>query len=269
MPTELTKQPLDLITEKALAALEEFDAHGRKSIELSVNLGGYIAMAKGVQHHGQFANYCREVLRLGPSQSALHRRLYEVRADINAAREWAKSSGIPHHDSESPERVLKLVGTWKKREAAQGSSGNQLATAGAKDYADKVRAILQADESAKAMRKTMPSGIVTIIEKEAAAVFAHQCSTGVDLLSRSQEYLALLLNRLADQTCGTPQVSTVLEETLSVDQLDDGMSQEVRPEPAPEIEVLSRGPHPKGALHGTDLLPNKNASTLMRVSERR
>jgi hypothetical protein len=271
IPADLSQQTLDSITEKALTALEEFDAHGRKSIELSVALGGYIAMAKGLQPHGQFTLWCQNTLKHGTSQCALHRRLYEARDHINTARDWAKTNGLPHHDSESPERVLKLISVWKKRDATQGSSGKEPKDDCAKDCADKVRAILKADETVKAFRKTMTSGIAPTMERAAAAIFAHQCSSGVDLLSRSQEYLALLLNRLADQTCGTPQVSSIHEETLSVDHGDDGTieSQHKRPESPPEIAGPSRATDPKSDVHGKSVLPNTKVSSLMRVSERR
>jgi hypothetical protein len=61
-----------------------------------------------------------------------------------------------------------------------------------------------------------------MIEKEAAAIFAHRSSQGVDLLSPSQEYLAYLMKLLADQSSGTPQVSNVENVSPSVEGDDIG-----------------------------------------------
>jgi hypothetical protein len=260
---------LKLITEKVESLLVELDSHGKKSVELSRQIGAQLAIAKKILPHGKYTSWHEVTLKLGASQASVYRRLFEAGDDLNRAREWAKSTGHAHRDSDSPERLLVIIKEWKKA-TRQVSNGDESAKPKANFYVEKLKALLETDETATSLRDTRTRGVAVTLEKAAAAILAHRSSSGVDVLGRSHEYLAYLVNLLADQTPGVPQVSTGPGEGLPVDHdSDDVESRHERPEPAPEIVGSSRAGDPKDSVHGKNVLMNARASSLMRATDRR
>jgi hypothetical protein len=220
IPSQVRDELLESITNKALSVLEEFAGQGRKSLELSLQLGAHISMGKKILPHGEFTAWCEKILELGATQCSVYRRLFEAKADIDKAREWAKSINRPHHSSDSPERVLVLIKEWKKA-TTQVSSGGESSKPSSSIYVDKLQELLQTDETAKTLRKNLIPGIAGPLERAAIAMHAHRHPFGLELLDRSQEYLAFLAKRLTDQTSGVPQLSTHPEDELIAPQQGD------------------------------------------------
>jgi hypothetical protein len=95
----------DELAVKALAALEELDAHGNAGLPLQLRFGEALSNAKAVLKHGEFGPWCLNVLKRSLSWCSAHRRVYEDRADLEPALAWADATGHRWAHCRSVERL--------------------------------------------------------------------------------------------------------------------------------------------------------------------
>ena len=112
----------DGYTAEALRALAALDAHGNDQMGLMLQFGEAVAKAKECLRHGEFTNWCRDVLKRSPSWISAHRRLFESRQELESALAWAAATGHRWARCYSIERLLKVIADWKK--ATQGDSAS-------------------------------------------------------------------------------------------------------------------------------------------------
>jgi hypothetical protein len=115
----------DDYTGPALAAIAELTLSGQHQVASMLRLGAAVSRAKDALDHGQFRKWCSETLHRSPSWCSSHRRLYEQRADLEPALNWAAERGHPWANCHSVELLLKLIAAWNDRDKEAAPKARQ------------------------------------------------------------------------------------------------------------------------------------------------
>ena len=95
-----------------------------------VRLGETLATARDRVGHGKFTRWCEDNLQRKPSWCSAHRRLFEARNDIEPAREWAAATGHRWAKCHSVERLLRVVGDFRRVKSGDSRRGAETAAEG-------------------------------------------------------------------------------------------------------------------------------------------
>jgi len=192
-------------TRDALDALNALDAHASTSandhIALMVRLGETLARARDRVGHGKFTRWCEDNLKRKPSWCAAHRRLFEARDNIESAREWAATTGHRWAKCHSVERLLRVVGDFRR-----GASG-AIAAPTRRRKADEVIAELrQRLDEAEADFVALRDPLLAEEEARAAELAAADDDAAKDELAALARKRHWRIRDLVAHTCGAPQI---------------------------------------------------------------
>ena len=198
-------------TRDALDALAALHAHASSSakdrIALMVRLGETLERARDEVGHGEFTRWCEDNLQRKPTWCSAHRRLFEARNDLEPAREWAAATGHLWAKCLSVERLLRLVGDFRRVKRGDSAAAAPRRQRKANEVIAELRQRLaQAEADFAALRDPL------LPEEEARRAELAAAMGAADFAAR--EELATLarkrhwrLRDLVAQTCGAPQVS--------------------------------------------------------------
>jgi hypothetical protein len=192
-------------TADALAALKALDAHGNDHIELLLQFGKTVSKAKTRLKHGQFNQWCGDVLKKSPSWVSSHRRLYESHEDLKQARTWALDAGHRWANCHSIERLLKLIGEWKK--ATCGDGATPRAREKRSDTIAELRQRLsEAEQDFIALRDEVPPEVKTQVA-ELAPLFSKENAAAKEKLAELARQFHWRLLDFVAEICSALQVS--------------------------------------------------------------
>jgi hypothetical protein len=202
----------DDYTAPALSAIAELSLSGQHQIASMQRLGAAVLRAKDALDHGQFRKWCSETLHKSPSWCSSHRRLYEKRADLEPALNWAAETGHPWANCHSVELLLKLIAAWNGRHSEAAPKARRKA----KDVIEELRQQLEQsrkelEENEKdfvALRDDLPSETMArVAQLTAKSPVVDGDIATQELAAIAQRYHWRLCDLLA-QTCSGPHVSS-------------------------------------------------------------
>ena len=200
----------DDFTRDARDALTALEAHASSSardhVALMLRLGETLARARKRVGHGKFRRWCEDNLQRKPSWCAAHRRLFEASKDLEPTREWAAETGHPWAKCLSVERLLRVVGDFRRGKSGAIAAAPRRRRKASEIIAELRRRLEEAEADFAALRDPL------LPEEEARAAELAAAMEAADFAAR--EELATLARKrhwrvrdLVAQTCGAPQVS--------------------------------------------------------------
>jgi hypothetical protein len=214
LSTEVIDAEEQLIA-KARRALAKLDKHAENAIPLMLEFGKVLFDAKDTVKHGQFGKWCVQHLGRKPSWCADHRRLYEWRADIQPALNWAVKTGHRYAHCRSIEKLRRIIEDWRRENGAAQTRNKLRGTAAA---IARLRQAVDTAEELKALRDAMPSRLQERVLAMAVTNFAEKATSGKDYSQAAISYFTRLMEFVDAQTCGTQQISnSSVEQNLGGD----------------------------------------------------
>ena len=197
----------DDFTVEALRALAELDAHGHGHRGIMLRFGEAVSKAKAQLNHGEFTPWCENTLKRKPSWCAAHKRLYECGGDLDAARAWAKETGHRWADCNSVERLLGIVGDWRKAKRGVSPSAPKARQKTSEIIAELRRRLAEDDADFVALRDALPPEIEARVAELLAAIAAGDVAAKEEIAEIARKYHWRFRDLVQRETCGAPQVS--------------------------------------------------------------
>jgi hypothetical protein len=197
----------DDFTVEALRALAELDAHGHGQRGIMLRFGEAVSKAKAQLKHGEFTPWCENTLKRKPSWCAAHKRLYECGGDLDAARAWAKETGHRWADCHSVERLLKMVGDWRKAKRGVSPSAPKARQKPSEIIAELRRRLAEDDADFLALRDALPPESEARVAELLAAMAAGDVAAKEEIAKIAREYHWRFRDLVQRETCVAAQVS--------------------------------------------------------------
>jgi len=194
-------------TAEALHALAELDANTKDRVGLMLRLGEAVAKAKGQFKRGEFGKWCQETLRRRPSWVSAHRRLFEIRDDLEPALTWAKDTDHRWAECHSVERLLKIVAHWKKAMSGDGACASRARRKAADVIADLRQQLADAEADFKALRDPLPPEVERRVAELATAAQGDNVAATEEVKKIARKFHWRYRDLFDHETCGAPQVS--------------------------------------------------------------
>ncbi len=198
---------LDDFTVEAFRALAELDAHGHGHRSIMLRFGEAVSKAKAQLSHGEFTPWCENTLKRKPSWCAAHKRLFECGGDLDAARAWAKETGHRWADCHSVERLLKIVGDWRKAKRGVSPSAPKARQKPSEIIAELRRRLAEDDADFLALRDALPPEIEARVAELLAAIAAGDVAAKDEIAEIARKYHWRFRDLVQRETYGAPQVS--------------------------------------------------------------
>jgi hypothetical protein len=197
----------DDFTVEALRALAELDAHGHGHRGIMLRFGEAVSKAKAQLNHGEFTPWCENTLKRKPSWCAAHKRLYECGGDLDAARAWAKETGHRWADCYSVERLLGIVGDWRKAKRGVSPSSTEARQKPSEIIAELRRRLAEDDADFLALRDALPPEIEARVAELLAAIAAGDVAAKEEIAEIARKYHWRFRDLVQRETCVATQVS--------------------------------------------------------------
>jgi hypothetical protein len=197
----------DDFTVEALRALAELDAHGHGHRGIMLRFGEAVSKAKAQLNHGDFTPWCENTLKRKPSWCAAHKRLYECGGDLDAARAWAKETGHRWADCNSVERLLGIVGDWRKAKRGVSPSAPKARQKPSEIIAELRRRLAEDDADFLALRDALPPEIEARVAELLAAIAAGDVAAKEEIAEIARKYHWRFRDLVQRETCVATQVS--------------------------------------------------------------
>ncbi len=210
----------DELTAEALRALAELDAHRNDHIAPMLRFGEVVSKAKNQLKYGNYTPWCENKLKRKPTWCSAHRRLFEVREDIEPARAWAKETSHRWADCFSVERLLKLLDESKKAKRGDNPTGDiSIAPKGRRKLTDVLAELAQAqariaqdDADFVALRDELSPEDDARARELASLAAVNDVGATEELAELGRRLHWRLRDLIRRSTCGAPQVSDMASE---------------------------------------------------------
>ena len=172
-----------------------------------LNLGEAVAKAKACLRHGEFTNWCRKDLKRGPSWISAHRRLFESRQDLEPALAWAAATGHRWASCSSVERLLAIIGDWKKATQGDSASPPTARRKASEIIAELRQQLADAKADFVGLRDPLPPQVDARATELAAPAAADDVAAKEELAEIARRFHWRYCDLVHRETCGAPQLS--------------------------------------------------------------
>jgi hypothetical protein len=205
----------DALTAEAKEALAALDANGKDHIGLMLRLGEVLSKAKRGLKRGRLAKWCGDELKRSPSWCSAHRRLFEGREDLQPALAWAAETGHRWASCHSVERLLKIVGDWKKATQGDSASAPRTRRKATDIIAELKQNLADAEADFAGLRDPLPPDVDARATELAAPAAANDAAAKEELAEIARQFHWRYRDLVHRETCSAQQLSKSTAEDWS------------------------------------------------------